>query len=730
MEWNTALRWVDAAVFDYTGRSLREPEAVILKGTCRGLTYEQMARDSDYSTNYLMRDVAPKLWKQLSNVFARAVGKTNFCVVLESYVAANPKLESELMATQTANRIAGPELLSDRLPDRLPNRLPDRLPERLVEAQQSLSAIARRKEAEQGWLNPEGNPTGDRIGASLLSVSAMSPSVMYGYEVPLRKLGQWLIESTGASGRSHLIGIWGLRGIGKTLLLEQAIAQAGVPFEGVIWRSLHDRPTLNELSVSLLASLGVVNDKQPTAKLLSMMTNHSLLVVLESAESILQTESLAGDYMSGYENYAEFFQSAANSRSCVVLTGIEGPADWVRRGGYGANKQARSLLLSGLDQSDAIALLKDENLKAGNLETGNLETGGLNGAERLFDQWSELVSRYQGHPLALKLVARVIREMFNGQVDTFLRQSPTMFNGIFQLLSPTFDRLSLFEREILYWLAIGDSDFSLAEIESTLPLSFRPTELLSALDSLKQRSLLLVPPQSDPPMFQLPSLVKGYSICCLKRLMSQSIAVKAPADLLERRSKARYAPIGSVIDLSPTVPKSIQLSQWFQGQFDSSWRSLDWLFQSTDKLAMRLRSIFHLRDESSLKRCKQVALMPASQSSQYSQPSQSSQSSQSNVASLTPDSSATEVVLLVAIQPDTNDLYQICLQAQPAAGEDALPEHLSLMLLGANRSVLAAVVAQCEDAVIQLPYFRGVTQDSFEIAITLGELSYSETFVI
>lgn len=61
MNLAAALRWLESTVMTMLGHSLREPEMVILRGTWRGLTYEQMAHESEYSTNYLMRDVAPKL---------------------------------------------------------------------------------------------------------------------------------------------------------------------------------------------------------------------------------------------------------------------------------------------------------------------------------------------------------------------------------------------------------------------------------------------------------------------------------------------------------------------------------------------------------------------------------------------------------------------------------------------------------------------------------------------
>ncbi|MEL7331183.1 MAG: NB-ARC domain-containing protein [Cyanobacteria bacterium J06560_2] len=391
LDLNAALRWVNAAVSTHAGHALREPEIVILKGTWRGLTYEQMANDSEYSTNYLMRDVAPKLWKQLSGVFDRSVGKTNFRVALEAYAAANVALEPDSLSATEGARPLPNQVLSD----------------------QGLGVAAKRQEASHGWIS-EGALWG-AVGASVLSAAAISPSAMYGYEGALTQLNDWLAEAAGVEGQSHLIGVWGLRGVGKTLLVETAVAHSGDLFEGIIWRSLQDQPTLNELSVSILTSLGlVVPPVQATAQLLSIMANRSLLIVLEGVEALLEPDSLVGAYLPEQSSYNDFFQSVVSSRSCVVLTGIEGPSALLRQGGFGSKDGVRSLVLNGLSAEAATELLQSERLLAS-------------------EQWNELAARYQGHPLALKSAARVIREIFNGRVDTFLSQSSTLFKGIFKL---------------------------------------------------------------------------------------------------------------------------------------------------------------------------------------------------------------------------------------------------------------------------------------------------------
>ena len=101
---------------------MRAPEIVILRGTLRGLTYERMAEGSEYSTNYLMRDVAPKLWKQLSSIFGCSVGKTNFRVVLDDYAErtfGDGLASSPSVLSSSPNVHPGPRLNSSHRPDSL-----------------------------------------------------------------------------------------------------------------------------------------------------------------------------------------------------------------------------------------------------------------------------------------------------------------------------------------------------------------------------------------------------------------------------------------------------------------------------------------------------------------------------------------------------------------------------------------------------------------------------------
>ena len=662
VDLTAALRWLNSAVVSGTGNKLREPELVILKGTWRGLTYEQMADGSEYSTNYLMRDVAPKLWKQLSNVFGRSVGKTNFRVALEAYAAANAAVGSELSG-------AGDGAYSD------PGGFSDRA----------------------GFSNP-GRASYDFSAA----LRGRSGTPMIGYADELSLAQGWLAQAVETRNSVRVVGLWGLRGVGKTLLAERLLVAAGPAFDAVIWRSLQDRPTLSDLSLSILAELGMSG--QPTqaiAQLLAVMARKSVLLLIEDIEAILQPGQLAGDYIAGYEGYEDFFLSVA--KGCVVVTGIEGPAGLVRQGGYGEEspgRRVRSLTLNGLTPAAANELLQGESLSS---------------RDASMAAWPELIRRYQGHPLALKSAARVIREIFNGSVDEFLAQMSVLFTDISRLLLPSFDRLCEAELSILYWLASQEKSLSLAELKETLPISLSPAELISALDSLKQRSLLAVQQlgseQVDAPTFYLPALVKAYAIHqFVSQLSAQTYARNAdsqPGDRLSSASQsAVYRRSEPVISLGAQRSHPVHLSQWFEGQIEAGWQPLEKLFATVSRPAVRLRSTYQFRDETFVKRCKSVVLSAGD----------------------------TGAVLLVAIHRDGDrdgqNLYKICVQAQPAIEETVLPQNLTLKLLDAEATVLATVAAEQSDSFIQLPYFQGATDEPFEIELALNQSSYREKFVI
>ena len=70
------------------------------------------------------------------------------------------------------------------------------------------------------------------------------------------------------------------------------------------------------------------------------------------------------------------------------------------------------------------------------------------------DAASALVQRYSGNPLALRLVAQTVREVFDGDIRAFLEIETPIFDDIGAVLDQQMARLSPLEHELLTWLAI------------------------------------------------------------------------------------------------------------------------------------------------------------------------------------------------------------------------------------------------------------------------------------
>ncbi|MGV2828121.1 NACHT domain-containing protein [Myxosarcina sp. GI1(2024)] len=234
--------------------------------------------------------------------------------------------------------------------------------------------------------------------------------------------------------KCRLIGIWGLNGVGKTVLMQKLVQEIKSEFELVIWLSAIEAPTPEELVRELLPSGLAARPERGNflTQLIELMRSHSCLILLDGIETIMQPGAFSGKYRSGYEVYGEIFRLVAESchQSCIMLSSLENP------GGIFHLKQrdsaVRSLKLSGLSESEAKLLLKTEGLIPS-------------------PTWQSLIDYYQGNPAILSIAAQIIRELFSGNVKEFLAQKSLVFGEIARLLNQSLSRLSVLETEILYW---------------------------------------------------------------------------------------------------------------------------------------------------------------------------------------------------------------------------------------------------------------------------------------
>ncbi|MHC5742915.1 MAG: WD40 domain-containing protein [Nostoc sp.] len=345
---------------------------------------------------------------------------------------------------------------------------------------------------------------------------AIFNSAFYGRIEELITLEQWILNE-----HCQLVALLGIGGIGKTALSVKFAQKIQDNFEYVIWRSLREAPPVKIILGNLIQ---FISDEQETesnlpeslsdrvSRLLYYLQNNRCLVILDNAESILRSGSRAGLYREGYEEYGELLRRVgeATHQSCLVLTSREKPREVALLEGQALT--VRSLPLSGLKVAEGQEILK---LK------------GLSAAE---DEWKLMIEHYAGNPLALKIVATTIQDVFDGNITEFLQQDTAVFGDIRDILEQQFERLSDLEKEIMYWLAINRESMALSELRDDIISPVPQAKLLEALESLGRRSLI---EKATPTLFEktvslftLQPVVMEYVTTNLIELICEEIATQ------------------------------------------------------------------------------------------------------------------------------------------------------------------------------------------------------------
>ncbi|NEO28551.1 MAG: hypothetical protein F6K03_17150, partial [Kamptonema sp. SIO4C4] len=124
----------------------------------------------------------------------------------------------------------------------------------------------------------------------------------------------------------------------------------------------------------------------------------------------------------------------------------------------------------------------------------------------------QLIQLYRGHPLALKLMATTIQDIFGGEIYDFLDQSTLVLGDIMPtIFYQHFERLSKLEKSIVYWLAIEEDPIALPQLRKYLQFSVSSTsEIVAALESLKRRALLEIVKTEGTTQFTLEPVFMKY----------------------------------------------------------------------------------------------------------------------------------------------------------------------------------------------------------------------------
>jgi hypothetical protein len=442
-------------------KSLNDLHSFVFQQAWEGKSYAAMADDSTYDENYI-KSVGSTLWKKLSKEMNQNVTKSNVHSSLEAYARKYPHqlLYSKLSTVVLDSSSSG---LIESRQDCLAQS---------VSIENHSEAIARLEKTLATPYQDWGE--------------AMDVSTFLGRTDELQILQRWI-----SVDRCRLIAVLGMGGMGKTALTvklaEQVIGKGSSihvaihnpsdnskpsDFDYVIWRSLRNAPSLKDLLADLISFLSRQQVTEGSiSQLMYYLRNARCLIVLDNFETLLQGGSYAGQYLSGYGEYGELLRLVAqiNHQSCVVFTSREKPAEVATC--EGIDLKVRALSLMGAPE--ACHTLLHARGMMGSLEQKQL-----------------LCNRYGNNPLALKIAASSIEELFGGDVSEFLKEDTFVFNGIRRLLDHQFQRLSKLENAIMCWLALNREWTSVSELSKDIIPATSKVHLLEALESLTWRSLI------------------------------------------------------------------------------------------------------------------------------------------------------------------------------------------------------------------------------------------------
>lgn len=372
---------------------------------------------------------------------------------------------------------------------------------------------------ENDYHKPDAVPSTSQQSVIDLS-EAIDISQFYGRYRELNLLQQWLRENS-----CNVVAILGMGGVGKTSLAVKLASQATGEFDYIIWRSLRNAIPLQEIlgdwlqilcpehSLDLSLHLG-----KCLPLLLQCLQKQRCLLILDNWETLLRSSAetqkeVAGLHLQEFVAYGDLLNYLGSTfhKSCLVLTSREKPAEIAVL--EGENLPVRTMQIGGLQPKNAQEILQDKGIVGSTTD------------------YESLINLYQGNALALKIVATAIQDIFAGDIQEFLAQSTTVFNGIRALLSQQFQRLSNLEKNLIYWLAINREPISLKQIREDLVTPIAIAKLLEVLESLGRRCLMeTIAPAiaGQKTLFTLQPVVMEYVTDILVEKASQEINQETP----------------------------------------------------------------------------------------------------------------------------------------------------------------------------------------------------------
>jgi AAA+ ATPase superfamily predicted ATPase/DNA-binding Xre family transcriptional regulator len=290
----------------------------------------------------------------------------------------------------------------------------------------------------------------------------------YGRIAELATLTSWVTNPN-----CRLIVLYGLAGIGKSSLVGKLIERVGGSFGRVEWKTFSYGDSVKSTLIDLLQQLDSDNSydnlNPPQLKeRLWQQLQQRCLIILEQEQN---------EYIDKFDEYKQLLRKLLQSQgkshqSCILLiTSYEKPDEVTAVANH--RDAAQSLRLNGVDVATGLEILKNKEPKL--LE--NPEAA------------ARLVVKFDGYPLALKLVSSHIRDRYNGNIEEFLTNItvPQSIEGIVKQLIEDLDAPAKAMLNILK----DTEPMSQSQLhDACLERQYSDLEFIRAKDILERRSLL------------------------------------------------------------------------------------------------------------------------------------------------------------------------------------------------------------------------------------------------
>ncbi|WP_019506533.1 AAA family ATPase [Pleurocapsa sp. PCC 7319] len=431
---------------------LNPTQEIVLREVWNGKTYSKMAYDYNYDPEYI-KTVGCNLWQTLSSAFDEQINKGNFVPFMRLKIS---------------------QLVEDKI-SRLENY-----------QSQSISTDFKKRQSCNWTTAPNTNH-------------------FVGRESEIKLLKSWSQDSD-----CRCIVVSGMIGCGKTSLVTKFAQDIKDNYDFVIWFSLHHTPSLKTLLHNYLKIIKQLTNEQihlgPVelsfllSEFIDCLKQHKVLLVLDSLQSILETNRKNVSYKKEFDDYSQFLRSiiSTNHQSLLISASRIKPKSLE----YYTSNQVKILDLQGFNQQTTKTFLNLENNSA-----------------KQEQQLLRLSVTLQNNPQLLKIVENHL-DIFSDDNTEQILQDLSLLEAISNLLEQELSYLSELEKEIIYWLAISCAPISLTELSNYLELSQPKLTLSHSVNCLTKRSLII---QNDA-HYSLMPIMKSY---LRRKLIKQALQSKS-----------------------------------------------------------------------------------------------------------------------------------------------------------------------------------------------------------